>query len=313
MTKFPLVVAVVGPTCSGKTGLAIELAESLNGEIVACDSRTIYKYMNIGTAKPTAEETARAPHHMLDLVEPDQIYTVSQYQRSAETLLADLTGRNIAPVVCGGTGFYVRAILEGLEMPEVAPQQDIRDELNALADLHGSEYLRPILAKLDQISAQRIGQNDRFRLIRAIEVSRVLGLPFSQAQKRKPVPYNIVWIGLTANRRELLKERIIERFDIQLRDGLIQEVQDLYKKYGDTQALLNTVAYKEYIQYLKGELTIEQAREESIKHSVALARRQLIWFRANQEINWLAIDQHEKSDLLEQSKKIISAKMAQQK
>lgn len=313
MSNLPLVVAVVGPTCSGKTGLAIKLAQHLKGEIVACDSRTIYKYMDIGTAKPTADECEAARHHMIDLVEPDQVYTVSQYQKQGETLLAELVEKKITPIVCGGTGFYVRALLEGLQMPEVAPQQALRAELNSLADSRGTEHLRGILSELDAVSAKKIGPNDRFRLIRAIEVSQVLGLPFSQAQSRKAVPYNIVWLGLTANRRELLKERIVERFDQQLADGLVAEVENLYKKYGATQALLNTVAYKEYIQYLRGEFTVEQAREESIKHSVALARRQLIWFRANRDMHWLAIDQYVKNELLDQCKNIISSKLAQQK
>lgn len=313
MTDHPLVVAIAGPTCSGKTALAIALAQHLGGEVVACDSRTVYKYMDIGTAKPTAKEKAQVRHHMIDLVEPDQIYTVSQFQKDGEALLSDLTIRKLTPVVCGGTGFYFRALLEGLEMPEVQPQEALRRDLNELADKYGTEHLRSILKTLDEVSANRIGQNDRFRLIRAIEVSQVLGLPFSQAQKRKAVPYNIVWLGLTANRRELLKERIIERFDLQLQEGLREEVENLYIKYGATQALSNTVAYKEYIQYLRGEISEESAREESVKHSVALARRQLIWFRANPQINWLAIDQYPQLELIEQAKEIISTKLAQRK
>jgi tRNA dimethylallyltransferase len=247
--------------------------------------------MNIGTAKPTAAEQAQVPHHMLDIIEPDQIYTASQFKREGGAILSQLTASGKIPVVCGGTGFYLRALLEGLKMPEVEPQQEIRDELAKVAEQHGVEHLREILRRIDPISAEKIGVNDLFRLIRAIEVSRVLNMPFSQAASREPVPYNIVWIGLTANRRELLKERIIERIDVQLQDGLLAEVQSIYTKFGATQALKNTVAYAEFIQHIDGTLSLEQAREETIKHSVALARRQLIWFRSNTQMNWFAIDE----------------------
>ncbi|MBP9093215.1 tRNA (adenosine(37)-N6)-dimethylallyltransferase MiaA [bacterium] len=298
--QLPLVIAVVGPTCSGKTSLAIELAKALDGEIVASDSRTIYKYMNIGTAKPTAAEQAQVPHHMIDIIEPDQVYTASQFKREAGEILSQLTEAGKIPVVCGGTGFYIRALLEGLKMPEVEPQKEIRDELAKVAEEHGVEHLREILRQLDPLSAEKIGVNDRFRLIRAIEVSRVLEMPFSQAASREPVPYNIVWIGLTATRRELLKERIIERIDSQLQDGLVAEVQSIYTKFGATQALTNTVAYAEFIQHIDGSLSLEQAREETIKHSVALARRQLIWFRSNMQMNWFAIDELDSKTIFEQ-------------
>lgn len=298
--QLPLVIAVVGPTCSGKTSLAIDLAKALDGEIIASDSRTIYKYMNIGTAKPTTVEQAQVPHHMLDIIEPDQVYTASQFKREAGEILSQLTVARKIPVVCGGTGFYIRALLEGLKMPEVEPQQEIRDELAQIAQEHGVEHLREILRQVDPLSAEKIGVNDRFRLIRAIEVSRVLNMPFSQAASREPVPYNIVWIGLTAARRELLKERIIERIDVQLQDGLLAEVQSIYTKFGATQALKNTVAYAEFIQHIDGTLSLGQAREETIKHSVALARRQLIWFRANTHMNWFAIDELDRKTIFEQ-------------
>ena len=299
-TKLPLVIAVVGQTCSGKTSLAIDLAKAIDGEIVASDSRTIYKYMNIGTAKPTAAEQAQVAHHMIDIIEPDQVYTASQFKREAGKVLSLLTEAGKTPVVCGGTGFYVRALLEGLRMPEVEPQQEIRDELTALAERHGVEHLREILRQLDPISAEKIGPNDRFRLIRAIEVSRVLNVPFSQAASREPVPYNILWIGLTAARRELLKERIIQRIELQLQEGLLAEVQSIYTKFGATQALKNTVAYAEFIQHIDGILSLEQAREETVKHSVALARRQLIWFRANPEMNWFSIDELDSKTIFDQ-------------
>jgi tRNA dimethylallyltransferase len=240
------------------------------------------------------------PHHMLDIIEPDQVYTASQFKREAGEILSQLTGAGKIPVVCGGTGFYIRALLEGLKMPEVEPQQEIREQLAKVADEHGVEHLREILRQLDPLSADKIGVNDRFRLIRAIEVSRVLEVPFSQAASREPVPYNIIWIGLTVARRELLKERIIERIDSQLADGLVAEVQSIYAKFGATQALKNTVAYAEFIQHIDGTFSLEQAREETIKHSVALARRQLIWFRSNTQMNWFTIDELDSKTIFDQ-------------
>ncbi len=305
--QLPLVVAVVGPTCSGKSSLAITIAQKLGGEVVASDSRTIYKYMNIGTAKPSLVEQGGIRHHMLDIIEPDGTYTASQYKREAGQVLSNLIAENKIPVICGGTGFYVRALLEGLRMPEVEPQEELRAELAKVAEEHGIEHLREILRQLDPISAEKIGVNDRFRLIRAIEVSRVLNVPFSQAASREPVPYNVVWIGLTANRRELLKERIIERIDVQLENGLLNEVQSIYAKYGATQALTNTVAYSELIQHIDGHLTLEEARDQIIKHSTALARRQLIWFRANAKTKWFAIDDDVESEIIDGSLREISA------
>lgn len=308
----PLVIAVVGPTASGKTSLAISLARALDGEVVCCDSRTIYKYMNIGTAKPTAFEQSRAPHHMLDIIEPDSVYTASQYKRDGAEVIDALIARGKVPVVCGGTGFYFRALLEGLKMPEVAPQEDLRQELARLADERGVEHLREILREIDPPSAEKIGPNDRFRLIRAIEVSRVLNIPFSQAATREPVPYNVVWLGLTADRRELLKERIIERLKLQMQDGLLEEVQSIYEKFGATQPLLNTVAYSEIIQHLQDKISLDEALEQTVKHSVALARRQLIWFRSNPEMHWSQIDKITNSEILDNSLRTISAKVAQE-
>jgi len=311
-SPLPLVVAIVGPTCSGKSGLAIELAQKLGGEIIAADSRTIYKHMNIGTAKPSVAEQAGIPHHMLDIIEPDQVYTASQYKREAGKILSALAAENKIPIVCGGTGFYLRALLEGLRMPEVEPQEELRAELARVAEEHGVEHLREILRAIDPVSAAKIGVNDRFRLIRAIEVSRVLNLPFSQAASREDVPYNVVWIGLTAARRELLKERISARVDVQLQSGLLDEVRSLYKRFGATQALKNTVAYSELIQHLDGQLTLARAREEVINHSSALARRQLIWFRANAKTKWFAIDEMENSEIVARSLKEIRENSAAQ-
>jgi len=305
----PWVIALVGPTASGKTALSIRLAQELAGEIVACDSRTVYKYMDIGTAKPTAAEQAQVPHHMLDVATPDEVYTVSHYQQEASAILADICARGKMPIICGGTGFYSRALLEGLKMPEVAPQTELRAELNVKAESDGVESLRDILRPIDPASADRIGRNDKFRLIRAIEVSQVLQKPFSQAAEIADVPYRVLWLGLTANDREMLKSRIRQRIAAQLEEGLLEEVRTIYMQFGATQTIMNAITYKEYVNYIQGNYSLEQAFEESATHTNMLAKRQLTWFRANSEITWLAIDEKNSDQLFESSMEKISKKL----
>ncbi|MBS2005829.1 MAG: tRNA (adenosine(37)-N6)-dimethylallyltransferase MiaA [Cyanobacteria bacterium SZAS TMP-1] len=306
----PWVIALVGPTASGKTALSIKLAQELGGEIVACDSRTVYKYMDIGTAKPTAEEQAQARHHLLDVALPDEVYTVSRYQEDAAAALAEISSRGKIPIVCGGTGFYCRALLEGLKMPEVAPQLELRAELSARAERDGVESLRDILRSLDAVSAERIGRNDKFRLIRAIEVSQILQKPFSQAAEITDVPYRIIWLGLTINDREHLKSRIRARIAAQVEEGLVEEVRTIYMQFGATQTIMNAIAYKEYVNHIQGNYSLEEAFEEAAANTAALAKRQLTWYRANSAITWMAIDEQNSDQLFAESMIEISKKLS---
>jgi tRNA dimethylallyltransferase len=309
-SKKPWVIALVGPTASGKTALSIRLAQTLGGEIIACDSRTVYKYMDIGTAKPSKDEQAAVPHHLLDVATPDQVYSVSQYQEAGAKTLAQITSRGKIPIVCGGTGFYARALLEGLKIPEVAPQQELRAELSARAEAQGVESLRELLRQLDPVSAEKIGRNDKFRLIRAIEVSQVMQKPFSQVAQMQEVPYRIAWLGLTAIDREILKKRIRERILLQLDQGLLEEVRTIYMQFGATQTIMNAITYKEYIKYIDGIFSLDQAFEESAMHTNILARRQFTWFKANREIAWIEIDQKNCDQLFDQCMIKLSNKMA---
>lgn len=273
-----LVIAVVGPTASGKTKLAIELASALDGEVIACDSRTVYKHMDIGTAKPTMQERKGIKHHLLDVVEPDQVYTAATFKKDASAVIEDLFSREKLPIVCGGTGLYSRVLLEGLNIPEVEPDETLRQELSELVRKEGVEALEKLLEKLDPPSLKRIEKGDVFRLIRAIEVSQKLG-PFSQVATIKRPDFDVVWIFLNVQNREILREAIVKRLLIQEQDGVIEETKALSQRFGLTQALLNSVPYKEYLSYLDGNLALEQAREEAVKHNYQLARRQIMWFR----------------------------------
>jgi tRNA dimethylallyltransferase len=301
----PVVVAIVGPTCTGKTVLSLKLAELFHGEIIACDSRTIYRQMDIGTAKPSPAEQATIRHHMLDVVDPAEVYTVAQYKEAAQQAVDQAGKRGRLPIICGGTGFYARALLEGLEIPAVEPQQQLRAELKRQAEEHGNEYLVEKLAKLDPLSASRINTNDLFRLVRAIEVSTVLGRPFSELAGRVDPPYRTVWIGLTVDDRSILQKRIKERFRAQMQAGLLEEVERLLKSYGPCQTLANTVNYKEFVNYLQGTCSRAQAEELCLLHNNQLARRQLIWFRSNSQICWLPVDLNNERELVAQASRLI--------
>ena len=186
------------------------------------------------------------------------------------------------PVVCGGTGFYARALLEGLKIPQVPPQENLRRELSEIAEQNGVESLREILRKLDQVSADKIGPNDKFRLIRAIEVSTILQKPFSEAAEIIETPFRVLWIGLTVGDREVLRTRIRQRIVLQEEAGLIDEVRTIYMQYGATQTIMNAIAYKEYVKYIRGEISAQDAYEEAVQNTITLAKRQLTWFRAKQ-------------------------------
>ncbi len=286
----PFVVAVVGPTASGKTALSIDLAERFNGEVIACDSRTVYKYMDIGTAKPTKDEQKGIPHHLLDVADPDHIYTVAEYQRQGSAALSDILDRGKLPIVCGGTGFYSRALLEGLSIPEVAPQDHLRSQLKELAEAEGTQAVFAKLQELDPKSAQKIMPNDLFRIVRALEVTITLGRPFSEVTKKVDVPFRVIWIGLNFEDRGVLKKRIEDRLSEQVNQGLVEESRFLYEKYGPTQPIMNAVTYKEMINYFNGIYSLEAAVDDCAKHNYQLARKQIMWFRANQDTVWFFVD-----------------------
>lgn len=293
----PTVVAIVGPTASGKTALSLAIAEELNAEIIACDSRTVYREFDIGTAKPSAEEQARIRHHLIDVANPDENFTAANFADLGSKSIAEMRKRGKMPVVCGGTGFYSRALLEGLSIPPIEPNEELRAELRAFADREGNEALHQRLKEVDPVTAERLGVNDRFRIVRALEVTATLGRPFSEAAQKVDPPYNTIWIGLTADDRAILHKSIQQRFYEQMEAGMMSETERLYQKYGRSQKMMNTVNYKQLVQLIEGEIDRDTAYAEAIRHNVQLARRQLIWFRANPSTTWFAIDKMSKSEL----------------
>jgi tRNA dimethylallyltransferase len=303
--KNSVVVALVGPTCTGKTALSLELAERLGCEIVACDSRTVYRGMDIGTAKPSSEEQKRATHHMLDVLEPDRFFTVAEFKEMAEPILTKSVNEERAAIVCGGTGLYARALLEGIVIPQVEPQQQLRIDLNMFADRHGNVALHRRLEELDAVSAGRLSANDRVRVIRAIEVSLIAGKPFSQAIAKEDPPYKTLWLGLFWQDREQHRRVISQRFDQQIENGLVKEIKNLFSHPQYKPVLNRALNYKEFAPYLAEEIQLNGVREMCILHNYQLARKQMLWFRGNKQINWFAVDQLSPQKILETAIELI--------
>ena len=276
------VVAVVGATASGKTAYAVELAKQINGEIISADSRLVYKGMNIGTAKPALDEMQGIPHYMIDIVEPDINYSAGLYAKEAKKHVNDILSRGKIPIVAGGTGLYFRILLENYDLPDVEPDYKLREELAKLsfAELYG------MLAKLDKNAVTKIERNDKKKIIRYIEIVKLTGLPLSKAcGKNDDKEFDIEWIGLNFPREELY-ERINKRVDLMVEQGLVEETKYLLKKYGRIPNIVDTIGYKEIISYLDGELTLDEAKDKLKQNTRNYAKRQLTWFRKNENINW---------------------------
>jgi tRNA dimethylallyltransferase len=280
-------LAVVGPTATGKTSLAIALARRLHGEIVSADSRQIYQGMDIGTAKPTPEQRAQVPHHLLDIVAPDTSYTLAQYQADAQDAIADIHARGLLPLLVGGTGLYIRAVVDNLAIPEVPPQGDLRRELEEQARREGAAALQKRLAALDPASAASIDPANVRRVIRAIEVCLATGQPFSAQQGARPSPYRTLLLGLTCE-RALLYQRADRRVDAMIAAGLVDEVRGLMARGYDWRLpAMTSLGYGEIGAYVRGETTLEEATEKLKLHTHSYIRRQLTWFRADPRIRWL--------------------------
>jgi tRNA dimethylallyltransferase len=285
----PLLVVVLGPTASGKTALSLALAERFHGEIINCDSVALYREFDIGTAKPSAAERARVPHHLLDCVEPTSHVTAGEYARQARQVIEEIKGRGHLPILAGGTGLYLRALLEGLFR---GPQrsEELRERLREQADGRGSGYLHRILRHLDRAAAEKIHPNDQPKLIRALEVcltSRQKLTELWQQQGRDPLRgFRILRLGLDPD-RQALYDRINRRAQQMFESGLVEETQHLLEKYGNAAGPLASLGYRQAVQLLRGELTREQALQAAQQAHRNYAKRQMTWFRREPEVQWL--------------------------
>lgn len=282
------VLVIVGPTAVGKTALSIRLGQSFRGEVISADSRQIYRQMDIGTAKATAEEQAALPHHLLDVVDPDEELTLAHYQRLAYEAIDDIWARGRLPILVGGTGLYVRAVLEGWTIPQVPPNLALRAALHAEAERLGHQALYDRLAAVDPEAACNIDARNVRRVIRAIEVHHETGQPISELQKKVPPGYRVLRIGLTMP-RERLYQRIDERVDRMMAQGLEAEVRDLVARgYHDDLPSMSGLGYRQIASYLRGEVALEEAIALIKRHTRRFVRQQYNWFRlSDPSIHWI--------------------------
>jgi tRNA dimethylallyltransferase len=283
-----LLVVVLGPTASGKTALALKLAQCFNGEIVNCDSVAMYRQFEVGTAKPTSDERRQAPHHLFDVVNPTEYITAGEYARRAREVLEEIQGRRRLPIVAGGTGLYLRALLDGL-FPGPQRSEQLRDRLRTRVAANGSGHLHKILVRLDPAAAAQIHANDVPKIVRAIEVcltSRQEITTLWKTGRDALQGFSILRIGLNPE-RQALYTRINERASRMFESGLVQETQALWNRYGDQARPLSSLGYKQALQYLRGELSREQAIAAAQQAHRNYAKRQMTWFRREPYVHWL--------------------------
>ena len=288
MTKL---IVICGATATGKSGLALDLAMRLGSIILSADSRQVYREFDIGTAKPTVSEQKLVPHYLIDICNPTDIITVADYQQQAQALIAscsitrqgDKGNAFLTPpgLLVGGTGLYIRSITQGMKIPRVAAHKELRSQLESL----DQRQLYAMLQQVDFIAAQKIHPNDSVRTLRALEVFYVTGRPISEQQGENPPDYPILQIGLDCDPAHL-SDRIAQRTDKMIADGLVAEVEYLCQKYGVDLPLLNTLGYQEIKQYLAGDISLDKAKELTVLHTRQFAKRQRTWFRAYPQIKW---------------------------
>ncbi len=310
-------ITICGSTATGKSSLALAIAQRLNSVILSADSRQVYREFDIGTAKPTAAQQELVPHYLIDICDPTETLTVADYQQQAQALIhqwqvasgewretgqgdnedkAEITSQSPQsphlPLLVGGTGLYIRSIVQGLKIPRVAPQPELRSQLESL----GQKQLYAMLQQVDPAAAKKIHVNDPVRTIRALEVFYVTGCSISEQQGENPPDYPILQIGLDCDSANLT-HRIAQRTEQMIADGLVAEVEYLCEKYGSDLPLLNTLGYQEIKQYLAGDISLDEAKYLTVLHTRQFAKRQRTWFRAYPQIEWFDV---EKPDLVEQ-------------
>jgi len=312
--KQPL-LAIVGPTASGKSRLAVELARARGGEILSCDSMQVYREMNIGTAKPTVEEMGGIPHHLLDFVDPRTPFSCADYVEAAEQAIADCRARGVTPILCGGTGLYLDRLLCGGCEEESEPNEKLREELRRFAAQNGNRALHERLRSVDPESADAIHENNVHRVIRALEIFEITGIPKSEWDKRSKAigsRYAARVIGLRYTDRELLYGRINARVDDMLAHGLLEETEHLMRNgvFEANATAAQAIGYKELLAHLRGEETLPEAVERLKMATRRYAKRQMTWFSAKSYVRWIELDRNgtcrPSDELLEEALRIAS-------
>ena len=284
------VIVICGPTASGKTALSIELAKKINGEIISSDSMQIYKDMNIGTAKPTKEEMQGIKHYLIDFVEPNTRYSVAEFKKDAEKAIEEILAKGKYPIIVGGTGLYIDSLIYGIEYQNIKLDEKYRKELEIIAQKDkGLEQLYNKAKEIDEKAIQKISPNDKKRIIRILEIYKATGKNKTEQEeesRKKGIKYDFKVFAINME-REKLYERINQRVDIMLQQGLIREVEDLLKKYDEFPTAMQGLGYKEVVEYLENKCTKEEMIEKIKMETRRYAKRQLTWFRKNKQTIWL--------------------------
>lgn len=285
----PKIIVICGPTAVGKTSVAINLAGIFNGEIISADSRQIYRYMNIGTAKPTPEQLAEIPHYIIDFLDPDQHFDARQFAQMAHDIILKLTGKNQVPFIVGGTGLYIKALLNGL-FEDNFSDISVRGRLKKEADEYGKNTLYERLSKIDPHTANRLHPNDIYRIIRALEVFEISGKSISSWHREhrfSETRYCVLKLGIYLD-RETLYKRIDQRVDMMISEGLVEEVRAILKRgYSPDLKAMKAIGYSQVIDYLMGNCTLDKAIRTLKRDTRRYSKRQMTWFRADSEINWI--------------------------
>lgn len=297
------VIAVVGPTASGKTGLSVALAAHFGCEVVSADSMQIYREMNIGTAKPSMDERLGVPHHLIGHVSVNDTYSVVSYVTDAGFVLADLERRGVVPVLCGGTGLYIDHLLGNTDFFDIPLKETAREKYQNMAKEQGTEALYCLLTDIDPDLAAKLHPNDEKRVIRGLEVYESTGRKLSelQAESKRESPYDVLWIGLNYHDRGLLYDRINRRVDLMVENGLLEEINHLMKNHQLSSTARAAIGYKEIIDAIEADGNIEQALELVKQKSRNYAKRQLTWFGRNKEVHWFYRDELTDEELLKRA------------
>ena len=293
MKKFP-VIAVVGPTASGKTSLSIEIAKEFNGQVVSADSMQIYEKMNSATAKPTESEMQGIKHYLIGFQPIDKKFSVAEYVTLANECIDNINKAGDLPVIAGGTGLYVDSLLQNIQFSKEESNTEIRDELTALFDEKGAEYMLNWLNEIDPETASRLHLNDKSRIIRALEIYKATGKTLTEQKvisRLEESPYDVLYIGINYRDRNVLYDRINLRVDLMIENGLLEEAEDFYNIPADKTAC-QAIGYKELAPYFRGELALEDCVEKLKLETRHYAKRQLTWFRKNENINWVYPDDY---------------------
>lgn len=304
--EYPLLI-LLGPTAVGKTELSLGLADIFDAEIISADSMQIYKDMNIGTAKLEKDKRKEIPHHMIDIISPQEKFSVADYKKEADRLIEKIVRKRKIPLMVGGTGLYINAVVDGFMLPEMEIDQNLRQELREKAKKQGNEYVHNILAEIDPSLAEKLHPNDLRRVIRGIEIYEKTGKTktyYKREQEKRPDRYKTLKIGLTRERDELY-DRINQRVDEMIEAGLLEEVKFIKEKYGQSKTAVQALGYKEILSYFAGKYDFDEALRIIKRDSRHLAKKQLTFFKRDEKINWFNLSNTSTETVIEEIKNII--------